>query len=189
MIYVLILSAVLLTACGSEPRTVNKERSDNLPSTSANGSSGLIGAWVAACTFENDQNEAAIVSYDFSDPSFAMTVEVFSDQGCAARKSKTRITGSYLVGGQASGVVATNIDMTFEKSFITLYTEKDVSGFNTARAFNVSDWAVGQEREITSSGIFGGKGHNIFKISGNQLFFGKDSGEATTLDDKFLVKQ
>lgn len=148
----------------------------------------MILALALAGLFAQDCADGFRRSQDFRGEHVIYSEENFFDLACTAPSVISRSYGSYLLGGAVGD--AREIDFVFAKVTFSPQTEAVAASYRARALCGLTNWAVGEETEITglrcdfldSGGKFavpaaGDRRYGIVKEEGDALRFGRLSPE------------
>ncbi len=180
--HALILGSVFMLAAGCGEKN-NEPGSGPAPAGPANTQSAveLQGEWQSNCLNPSLTGLGERSVLLFSGQDFTRTSQVSGPGGCNSNDVEAVIQGSYVRGPMIRQGVH-QIDLSTSQATITPRSEAGRLLLVLAKACGISDWKLGEAKDITAA--LGTEGcfetypkqtYQIYSIEGNQLFFG--SGE------------
>jgi adenomatous polyposis coli down-regulated (APCDD)-like protein len=145
----------------------------------------LKGAWTSAVCEAMAPNPDGSRTYfkrvfDIQETTWSLKFEAFGDAGCTARLFTARFEGPYTLVKDSEKVAgATEANFGFGRHYMTAHVQPVADWFQGAKC-GTQPWKVGEEQETSATGCVFlrpvtacGMDHDVVKVQGNELFFGK----------------
>ena len=107
----------------------------------------LQGSWLSPCYARGSQHLKRDL-YIVSAQVFS-TQSLFSDDSCLELSVKLEQVQGYRASDSGLVAGATEVDLTEQRSFLTVFDASTVASWNRAKFCGISDWDVGIPREVT----------------------------------------
>jgi len=155
----------------------------------------LEGSW-ASTYHENDNSEIEREIWTFEGDTITYVETRYENTGQPTTASDAFLaltsTYSFTIGSPVGDENATEINYTVESITATPLTQDFADTLNTMAMGGISDWVVNEPRSIAGLNCNGELYHNtgytyynIFKINGNELYFGdENTGDETSEDNR-----
>lgn len=161
----------------------------------------IEGDWMQAC-FSSSENSASMKSMSFNSGAFSRKTDYFDESSCDVAFYSAIESGVASIGEElilSSGLTVTALDLNISSLKLAFYSEFYLNYFNSVAACGITDWLIGEFREVYECEFFSGEGDieggikDIFYIEEDRLFLGKGaylggSSYPIELDEAFFTR-
>ena len=165
-----------LVGCGSDSSDDVSDSAKNLTREPS-----LQGAWVSTCDTAKPLEASAKATFRFGPLRYEKSILLFKDGGCTQELAKAVYRGEFKIGRATDLKEGLNrIDLNPKTLAITASTQAGVDALNLINLCGITDWALGQERDVTA-GAADGKclterinqtQYDVYRLEEKKLTFG-----------------
>ncbi|MFK7852536.1 MAG: hypothetical protein AB8B79_00425 [Granulosicoccus sp.] len=149
-----------------------------------NGNSALNGTWSAGCVVDGD-GDGEVDTFTISGDTFQVRNETFfNDASCAnARTVEINTSGTFLIGADvplATGAAASQVNINYQSASVTYFGTNIINNANSNQVCGINNWVDGVSQDATVCLELPAISYDVFRLDGNTLYFGDDSGDGET---------